>query len=119
MTIFYKNLKNRPFEAIKKGVKRVEVRANKNINQQNSENNIKEGDVIVFTNELGEKINCIVERITLYKTTRELLEKEGTAQTLSSGKNLEEGVISIESISNYKELIEKNGVFAIKLRYIN
>ncbi|HLC90307.1 MAG TPA: hypothetical protein VJI15_00910 [Candidatus Nanoarchaeia archaeon] len=41
---------------------------------------------------------------------------ESTEFTLSSTKNIEEGIKSIESIDNYKELIAKNGVFAIKLK---
>jgi len=52
----------------------------------------------------------------LYKNVKELLESEGIEHTLSSTNNIEEGIKSVESIDNYKELIAKNGVFAIKLK---
>lgn len=116
MTTFHKNLYERPFEAIKKGTKRIEIRANKNENSKNSINLMKEGDNIIFKKiNSDEQITCTIKRITLYNSVRELLEKEGTQYTLSSTNNLEEGIIAVESISNYKELILKNGVFAIEL----
>ncbi len=116
---FYLNLRSRPFDAIEKGTKKIEVRANKNKHTGNSENLMKPGDIIVFTKENSkEKLECVIERITLYRTVRELLLKEGTEHTLSSTDDIEEGIKSIESINNYKEHIKKNGVFAIKLRDI-
>ena len=77
---------------------------------------MKAGDIIVF-NKIGndQKLQCIVTKITLYSSVKELLLAEGIDQTLSSGKNLEDGIKSIESISNYKEQIVKNGVLAIAL----
>ncbi|RMF94787.1 MAG: ASCH domain-containing protein [Candidatus Schekmanbacteria bacterium] len=116
---FFLNLRERPFEAIKNGTKKVEIRANKNKYTRNSANLMKPGDIIVFTKENSkEKLECTIERITLYKTLRELLIKEGTEQTLSSTNDIEEGIKSIESIDNYKEYIKKNGVFAIKLKNV-
>lgn len=114
---FLKNLYERPFNAIKKGQKNVEIRANKNVFSGNSVNLIEKGDFIIFKKIDGkEKIKCTVERKTLYKSVKELLESEGTEHTLSSTNNIEEGIRSVESIGNYKELIAKNGVFAIKLK---
>lgn len=114
---FFKNLNKGPFNAIENGQKNIEIRANKNVFSENSINLIKEGDLIIFK-KVGsnDKIRCIVERKTLYKSVRALLETEGTQHSLSSTNNIEEGIKSVESISNYKELIAKNGVFAIKLR---
>jgi hypothetical protein len=43
------------------------------------------------------------------------LKIEGTEFTLSSTNDIKEGIDSIESINGYKELIEKNGVFAVEL----
>jgi len=113
---FLKNLYERPFNAIKNNQKNVEIRANKNVFFGNSINLIEKGDFIVFKKVGSEdKIKCMVERKTLYKSVRELLESEGTEHSLSSTNDIEEGIKSVESISNYKELITKNGVFAIKL----
>lgn len=117
MKTFCKNLNERPFEAIKNGSKKIEIRANKKEISENSINLMQEGDKIIFTKlHSDEKISCVIERITLYNSTRELLEKEGTKCTLSSTDDLEEGIRSIESIGDYKELIAKNGVFAIELK---
>lgn len=116
---FLKNLYERPFNAIKDNQKNVEIRANKNIFSGSSVNLIEKGDFIIFK-KIGseEKIKCTVERKTLYKSVRELLESEGTEHSLSSTNNIEEGIKSVESIGNYKELIAKNGVFAIKLKNV-
>jgi len=114
---FLKNLYERPFNAIKDNQKNVEIRANKNILSGNSVNLIEKGDFIIFKKvDSEEKIKCEVERKTLYKSVRELLESEGTEHSLSSTNNIEEGIKSVESIGNYRELIAKNGVFAIKLK---
>ena len=115
--VILKNLHDRPFNAIKQGRKTIEVRANKNELSENSVNTIERGDIIIFTNtQTNETIQCTIERKTLYASVRDLLESEGTANTLSSTRDIEEGIKSIESIENYKELISKNGVFALELR---
>lgn len=114
---FLKNLYERPFNAIMDGQKNIEIRANKNVFSGNSVNLIEKGDFIIFKKVGSEdKIKCVVERKTIYKSVRELLESEGTEHVLSSTNNIEEGIKSVESIDNYKELIAKNGVFAIKLK---
>jgi len=53
---------------------------------------------------------------SLASSVKNLLMTEGLNRTLSSGKNLEDGIRSIESISDYKEQIAKNGVFAIEVQ---
>ncbi|MBI5391000.1 ASCH domain-containing protein [Candidatus Woesearchaeota archaeon] len=113
---FFKRLHERPFNAIKEGKKTVEIRANKNEFTGNSVNLIEEGDTIIFRKmDSDEQLWCTVERKTLYKSVRELLEAEGIEHSLSSTTDLDEGIRSVESIGQYKELISKNGVFAIKL----
>lgn len=121
MKIHNKKLDDRPFRAIVKGMKTVEIRANKNNSGEfNSVNDIKPGDMICFTNtKTAEQFSCIVERITLYDSVRRLLEAEGVEKTLTSTINLEEGIKSIESFPGYKDLIAKNGVFAISLTDIS
>ncbi len=92
---FLKNLNEIPFNAIKSGKKNIEIRANKNIFSGNSVNLIKEGDFIIFKKVGSEdKIKCTVERKTLYKSIRELLESEGTQHSISTN-NIEEGIRSI------------------------
>lgn len=49
----------------------------------------------------------------------DLLINEGTDVTLSSGKNLQDGIKSIESIPGYKENIMNNGVYAIHIKFNN
>ncbi len=117
---FYLNLRSRPFKAIKKGLKNVEIRANKKKFYGNSVNLMSPGDIIVFVEEnTKEELTCIIEKITLYKDVRDLLVTEGTENVLSSTTNIDEGIKSVESIGNYKEYIRKNGVFAIKLKKLN
>lgn len=114
--IFYLDLQPRAFEAIKNKTKTIEVRANKNHASLNSVNQMQVGDKIVFNKiTTDEKLQCVITRINLYSNVRDLLLAEGINNTLSSGKNLEDGIKSIESISDYKEQIEKNGVFAIQI----
>ena len=116
---FLKILYERPFNAIRDGKKNIEIRANKNNLSENSVNLIKEGDIIIFNKANSkERFQCVVERKTLYSSVRELLEIEGTEKTLSSTNDINEGIKSIESIENYKQLLSKNGVFAIKLKEI-
>ena len=120
MRIFTLKLKERPFEAIKKGTKKIEIRANKEECSGNSVNLMKEGDHISFQKEgSSDMIKCVVRRVVLYPDVKSLLLKEGTKYALSSTDDLEEGIRSIESIGTYKELITKNGVFAIELKYID
>lgn len=110
------NLLERPFEAIKNGTKKVEVRANKEGTQIN---NMKPGDKIIFKKcGTDETLCCTVSQITLYDSVRQLLITEGVTRTLSSGKDLEDGIKSIESIPGYKDIIKEYGVFAITLIFL-
>lgn len=109
------NLRNRPFEAILKGKKKIEIRANNSEGDVNY-NNIKRGDIIFFRNEdTKQLIKCEVKRKSYYKSIHSLLLNEGTTHTLSSTNCINAGIKSIESIGNYKELINKYGVFAIEI----
>jgi len=121
MVTIYLKLNPRAFCAIAHGTKKVEIRANKkDKGNKNSLNDVKRGNYIIFTNlSTNEKLTCIIKRITLYKTIKQLLEKEGVKDTLSSTNDINEGIKSIESIDNYKNLIKKNGVFAIKIEPIS
>lgn len=110
------DLNDRPWRAIKRGTKSIEVRANGGYSDFDH-SKIRSGDTVQFVNnETEEILEVIAVDIRHYKTVRELLETEGTKGTLSSGKDVVGGIKSIHSITGYKEAIEKNGVFAIELK---
>jgi len=114
-----KTINNRAFRALLNGVKRIEIRANKNNKDINSFNLVDCGDEVIFTNlKTHEKLKAVIKRKTLYQTIRELLITEGTRYSLSSTNDLEMGIKSIESIGDYKKLINKNGVFAIEFEEV-
>ena len=105
------NLKTKPFDAILKGKKRIEIRAYKSQYEM-----LKPKDCLIVTNvDTNRKISCTILRITHYSSVRELLHKEGMETTLSNINDIEEGIKSIENIRDYKERIKKNGVFAIEI----
>lgn len=112
------NINDRAFNAIKNGTKKIEIRVNK-INSVNDYSNIKENEMIEFTNTIGDKIICKVIKNKWYKSIEELLTIEGTQYTLSSTNDFEKGVASINRIDGYKEVISKNGVFSIHLEYLD
>lgn len=112
------DLNNRPWQAIKRGTKSIEVRAN-GAYSDFDHSQIKTGDTIRFiNNETEQTLEVKVVAVRQYQTVRELLETEGTKRTLSSGKDIIGGIESIHSITRYKEAIKKNGVFAIELKPI-
>jgi len=109
------DINDRPWQAIKNKTKEIEVRTNTPFEKLDY-NLLKEDDTLTLVNNDNlEQQNVKVLRITHYKTVRELLEQEGTTRTLSSGKDLEGGIESINSLTGYKEGIEKHGVWAIQI----
>ncbi|MCB9801605.1 MAG: hypothetical protein H6774_00805 [Pseudomonadales bacterium] len=110
------DLNNRPWQAMKRGTKSIEVRAN-GAYSDFDHSQIHTGDTIRFiNNETKESLEVRTVDTRHYKTVQELLETEGTKRTLSSGKNVAGGIESIHSIIGYKEAIMKNGVFAIEIQ---
>lgn len=72
-----------------------------------------------FINEsTGEEILVKIIRIAHYPDVKTLLETEGTERTLSSGGNVEHGVNSINSLTEYEEMINKNGVLAFEIKLV-
>jgi ASC-1-like (ASCH) protein/NTP pyrophosphatase (non-canonical NTP hydrolase) len=109
-----KKLNDRAFGAVKEGTKKVEIRANKGRCEQPSFNTATPGDLVAFTNtENGNTMVCRIARITLYESVRDLLQAEGTEETLSSTNDIGEGIESIHSIPGYESYIQDNGVFAV------
>lgn len=114
-TLHVLGLYDRPFKAIQKGTKTIEVRTNTKEDPFNYQK-IEAGDLILFVNEItGEKIKLKVSKIKWYPTAEELLRNEKIKKVLSSNDNLYSGVNAIHSIPGYKEGIKTNGVCAIHL----
>lgn len=110
----HKKLNDRAFNAVKQDTKKVEIRANKARYDQPSFNTATPGDLVEFTNtKNGNTMICRIKRITLYKSVRNLLQAEGTEETLSSTDDIEEGIESIHSIPGYESYIQDQGVFAV------
>jgi len=113
-------LNPRPFEAIQKGIKKIECRVPTDHNKDISFDKLKKGDLIRFTNNITkEKMNVRVLGIRHYSSFRDLLESEGTEGVLSSGGNVEEGIKSFENFSGYKEGVKKQGVYAIEIKRVD
>ncbi len=109
-------INNRPWQAIRYGTKEIEIRTNTEDNNLDY-SQVKQGDTFtLMNNSTLEQFNVKVLRVSHYNTIRELLEKEGTKKTLSSGKDIEGGIESINSLNGYKEGIKKNGVWALKIK---
>lgn len=112
-------LNNRPFNSIKNGYKKIEVRTN-TPNSPLDYFSIKPNDQIEFINEeTGESLVTKVKDIRKYISVRDLLESEGTRNVLSSGGNLEQGIISINRLTGYFESIPRYGVLAIEISLTN
>jgi len=114
-TIF---IKNRPFVAISDKTKTVEVRANKKVGTLDYSKILVNDLVIFIDQETSNRVTCKIERVTHYWDLRMLLIQEGVENTLSSGGDVDSGVKSIESTTDYKKVIKKSGVFAFKLEVI-
>ncbi len=111
------NLPNRPFDAIKRGTKKVEGRVPKNIGDKYQK--MKADDLIVITNEdNGEKMEVIITFVHHYPNTRSMLETEGIKNVLSRGKTIEQGIESYNSFTGYKENLPKYGIYAIGVKPI-
>lgn len=110
------DINDRPFKAIKAGTKKVEGRT-----PINSEENIYEKmvfeDTMIFTNNVtNEQMLCKIMFVHHYNNVREMLEKEGTKNVLSSGLDIEGGTKSYNSLDGYEEGIKKYGIYAIGVK---
>lgn len=112
------DLNDRPFNAIKNKTKTVEIRTNTPYIPFDFFK-IKPLDKIQFVNNTsGETALVKVIRINKYDSVRELLEAEGTLNALSSGGNIEQGIVSVSNLTGYKESIPKSGILGIKVEVI-
>jgi len=116
MKTYNLDLPERPFRAIQNRTKKVEGRAPSST--ENIYNEMKHGDTLVFTNEsTGEKLNTEVLFVHHYDDIKTMLQSEGVENVLSSEpKTIEHGIESYNSFTNYKENINKYGIYAIGIK---
>jgi ASC-1-like (ASCH) protein len=110
-------LNPRPFEAIKKGTKKIECRVPTEHNKNVSLDRLKKGDKIIFINNSnGGTMKVIVAGVRHYKDAKTMLESEGVENVLSSGGNIKQGVESYDKMRGYRENIKKHGIYAIEIK---
>ena len=118
----YKN----PLEAIRTGLKKVEIRTNNSYEQINYDQ-LKSGDTITFQIisgppfvglEVVEADALTVEVLTVvnYKDPRELLENEGFDVLSTLVTDIDQGIELLYSFHEYKEMIPQHGIFAIHIK---
>ena len=106
------DINDRAANAIRNGTKKVEIRSNVN------DIKFKTDDIIEFTSNNIGVFYVRVEEVNYYKTIEELLTLEGTRYTTSYTNDYNEAINNIYKLNNYRELIKKNGVFAIHIKYL-
>jgi ASC-1-like (ASCH) protein len=107
------------FQAIKIGAKTVEGRTPTSTNKTPYEKFIK-GDKLRFVNhETGEKVLTEVKAVRHYNSIKEMLEKEGKEKVLSKkDMSIKECIKLYESFPEYKENVQKNGIYAIEISLV-
>jgi len=106
------SLPNRPFDAIKRGTKKIEGVVPREI--PNIYQKMKQGDTVVIINEdTGARMEVSVTFVRHCPNTQSMLETEGVKNVLSSGGTIEQGIESYNSITGYRENLPKYGVYAI------
>jgi ASC-1-like (ASCH) protein len=116
--MFTLHLPERPFRAIKKGLKKIEGRSPDS--KDNKYEKMKPGDILIFEHEeTGEKLETKILFVHHYPDVKAMLLAEGIENVLSSEpKTIEYGVASYNSISDYKERILRFGIYAIGVKPI-
>lgn len=108
------NINDRAALAIKNGIKKVEIRAGGKYDYSK----LSRDDIIEFnSNNLG-ILYAKVKNANYYKSLDELFMLEGTRYTTSSTNDKEEAIKNVEKISDYKNRIRENGVYAIHIKYL-
>ena len=111
------NINDRAALAIKNKTKRVEIRVNKE-NGEHDYSKLKENDIIEFTsNNLG-VFYVKVKEVNHYETLEELFTLEGIRYTISSTDNEEKAIKNLSKLDGYEDVIYKNGVYAIHIKYL-
>ena len=108
------NINDRAALAIKNKTKKVEIRAGGKYDYSK----LSADDIIEFnSNNLG-ILYVKVKNVNYYKSLDELFMLEGTRYTTSSTNDKEEAIKNVEKISDYKNRIRENGVYAIHIKYL-
>lgn len=116
--VYQFDINDRAFNAIRDNKKRVEIRTTKLDKDSFDYSILKCNDEIIFSNSINKRIKCLIEEVNWYNSIEELLTLEGTRYTLSSTNDYDEGIKSINSLDGYLEAINKNGVYAIHIKFI-
>ena len=111
------DLNDKPFKAIKAGIKKIEGRTLTSWDKTPYDR-LQKGDAIHFINNVtSEEMDVEVLFIHRYPNAKEMLETEGVEDVLSGEpKTIEHGIKSYNSLEGYKEAIRKNGIYAIGVR---
>tara|TARA_Y100001936_G_C15519572_1_gene382107 strand:+ start:84 stop:473 length:390 start_codon:yes stop_codon:yes gene_type:complete len=118
----------KPLEAIKSGIKRIEVRTNNSYENIDYEA-LQPGDLISFQIINGppfvnldvvvpNALKVRVLNVVKYKNPKDLLVKEGLDVLSTLVNSLEEGIDMLYSFHEYKEMIPIHGIYAIKIETI-
>jgi len=113
------DINDRPFKAIKAKSKKVEGRTPTSFDKT-PYTKLRPGDLIRFINNVSnESLETKISFVHHYPNVKEMLEKEGVENVLSSEpKTVEHGIESYNLLTGYKEGINKNGIYAIGLRLL-
>ena len=113
------DVNDRPFRAILEGTKKVEGRTSTQFDKTPYDK-LESGDLLTFIhNESSETLTVRVAFVHHYSDVKEMLEKEGVQNVLSSeSKTIEHGVKSYNSLYGYIEGIKKYGIYAIGLELL-
>lgn len=105
-----KHLDNRWFSLIQKGEKTIEGRLNKG-----STANIREGDIVEWSNNDSDSFQTKVVRIKYYSTFREMMLKESLGNVLPGIETIDDGVKIYQQYYSTSDE-KKYGVVALKLQ---
>lgn len=116
---YFSHLPERPFRAIINGIKKVEGRVPKTEQDNIEFQSMKPGDFLTFEHhETREILRTEILFVHHYPDFRSMLESEGPENVLSSRGNIEQGIASFNSLSNYRENVIVYGVYAIGVKPI-
>lgn len=113
------NLNNRPFNAIKLGIKKIEGRT-PTAWDKTPYDKLHKGDLIHFVNNVSsEEMDVEILFVHHYHDVKSMLETEGAGNVLSGEpKTIEHGIESYNLFEGYKDGIVKNGIYAIGVKLI-
>ena len=113
------DINDRPFRAILAGTKKVEGRTPTQFDKTPF-HKLKPGDSIIFINNVSnESLKAKVAFVHHFPNVKEMLEREGVRNILSSEpKTIKHGIESYNSLKGYKKGISKNGIYAIGLELL-